>query len=175
MVEEKTLLHAVLVFPVTENEIMLGIKAAKIGAGKRNGWGGGIEAGENPIQAAIREFSEEAEAILLPEYLLKAAVVDFHNKKSNGEEFICRVHVYFSSKWIGEIRETGEMSDPRLFPKDQIPLEEMMPADKDWLIPALSGKKIYAEAYLGPFQKELLGKTLITEVNSFEQFDKPAT
>lgn len=86
----------------------------------------------------------------------KIAIVDFHNTKSDGETFVCRVHFFLVYEWVGKPKETREMVTPTWFSIDNLPLEEMMPADEYWLPIALSGKKIIVEAYLGPFQKTLL-------------------
>ncbi len=56
--EEKTLLNATVCLLVKDDEVMLGIKTKKIGAGCRNGYGGGIEPDELIKEAAIRELEE---------------------------------------------------------------------------------------------------------------------
>jgi 8-oxo-dGTP diphosphatase len=50
---------AVLCFIFQKNEVLLIEKLRGLGAGKVNGPGGRIEAGESPEQAAIRELQEE--------------------------------------------------------------------------------------------------------------------
>ena len=57
--EEKILYDAVLVFFVKDGKVLLPTKMKKIGKGKLNGYGGGIEKDETPITAAIREVEEE--------------------------------------------------------------------------------------------------------------------
>ena len=95
------------------------------------------------------------------------AIVDFHNTNSDGHSFTCRVHVYFVSQWEGEPQETEEMLTPTWFDKDALPLDGMMPADREWLPIILQGKKILAEAHYGPFQKTLLRHVKFRQVDSF--------
>jgi len=167
MEEEKTLLNATLCFLVKDNKVLLGFKTQKIGKDCWNGYGGGINDGETPKLAALRELKEEAGVITLPEFLEKAAIVDFHNTKSDGSTFVCRVHVYLVSQWTGNPRVTDEMINPTWFDIERLPLDKMMPADREWLPVVLSGKKIIATAKLGPFQKILLEEVKLQQVDSF--------
>ena len=179
MKEEKALYNATVCFLVKDNKILLGLKTKKIGEGCWNGYGGGIEDGESAVEAAVRELKEETSGkeaggiIALPEHLEKIAIVDFHNTKSDGKTFVCRVHFYLVKQWKGEAQETEEMIKPTWFGIDELPFEKMMPADKIWLPIALSGKSIVAKARYGPFQKELIGDVEINWVESFPE-DWPA-
>ena len=168
MAEEKTLLNAVLCFPVRTGEVMLGLKLQKIGAGKLNGWGGGIESGEMPIQAMIRELFVESGGVKTePGDYEKVAVIDFHNTKTDGTAFVCRVHIYLLLRWEGEFRTTDEIANPRWHRRDGLPLDEMMPADRAWLPPILAGRKLIGRAKYGPFQRELLEPMEIRYVVAF--------
>jgi 8-oxo-dGTP pyrophosphatase MutT (NUDIX family) len=167
--EEKVLNDATVCFLYRDGEILLGLKTQKIGKGKRNGYGGGVE-DESVLECAIRELKEETGGIItLPEHLEKIAIVHFHNTKSNGETFVCKVHFYLVHTWEGEIKDTEEMIDPKWFSIENLPLDEMMPADRQWLPIALSGKKIIAKAYLSPFQEKSLGDVEIEYVDSFDE------
>jgi len=141
MKEEKVLIDAVLCFLVKDNQVLLARKAKKIGAGCWSGYGGGIDDGETEIQSMIRELKEESGIIAKEESLEKVAIIDFHNTKSDGEKFICKVHIYLVNNWIGEPRETEEMLTPTWFDVAKLPFGEMMPSDKDWLPQLLCGKK----------------------------------
>lgn len=55
--EEKTLLKAVIVFPLRRRSVLLAKKAEKIGAGCWNGYGGGIVESETAI-----DFTTEVSA-----------------------------------------------------------------------------------------------------------------
>ena len=155
--EEKVLYDATVCFLHEDGRILLGLKTQKIGKGKRNGYGGGIEQDETALECAVRELEEETGVVASPEHLEKIAIVHFHNTKSDGEIFVCKVHFYLVHKWEGEVRETQEMSDPRWFAINKLPLDEMMPSDQQWLPIALGGKKIIVKACLSPFQEESLG------------------
>lgn len=165
--EEKVLLEATVCFLHKENEILLAMKTRKIGEGCWNGYGGGVEKGEKVIDAAARELEEESGVSTTPQNLNKIAVVDFHNTKSDDSTFVCRVHFYLVDEWTGSAKETEEMVNPTWFEINNLPLDQMMPADKVWLPIALSGKKIMAKACLGPFQKKLLRDVEIKYIDSF--------
>lgn len=167
MREEKELKNATVCFLYREGKILLALKTNKIGKGKRNGYGGGVE-DESVLDCAVRELKEETGGVVAsPDDLEQIAIVHFHNTKSDGKTFVCKVHFFLVHKWEGEVKETEEMIDPKWFSINDLPLDEMMPADKEWLPVALSGKKIIAKASLGPFQEKFLGDIEIIYVESF--------
>ena len=165
MKKEKILLHATVCYLKKDSDVWLSLKVAKIGAGCRNGYGGGIEKGETQKRTAQRELFEECKVRVLRKNLEKVAIVDFHNTKTDGETFVCRVHFYVTKIWKGKPKQTKEMINPKLFSLNNLPLSEMMPADKIFVPIILSGKKITANFYYGPFQKKLLKKGEIKEVD----------
>ncbi len=162
---EKTLLSASLIFPTTDTHVALALKKQKIGAGFLNGVGGGIEPGEDALACAVREAREEWSVVFDPATLNKVAVVDFHNRKSDGEVFTCRIHVFLGGAWEGEAVESDEMGLPQWFSKNNMPFERMMLADRDWFPHVLEGKYIYAQAWYGPKQQTLEKDTLVEVVD----------
>lgn len=167
MQEEKVLLNATVGFPIKGDRVLLGRKMNKIGAGCRNGYGGGIHDGETPEQSIVRELEEEAGIKINPDTLDKVAEIDCYNTKSDGETFTCKLYVYFFYQWEGDFQSSNEVSDPVWFNKQELPLDEMMLADREWLPIVLSGRKIIGEARYGPFQKTLLEPVKIQYVDSF--------
>ncbi|MCX6755385.1 MAG: NUDIX domain-containing protein [Candidatus Nomurabacteria bacterium] len=165
--KEKTLKEATVLYLKVKktNKIWLSIKADKIGKGCWNGLGGGIKKGETQKKAATREAKEEGKVKVLQKNLVKVAIIDFHNTKSDNTTFVCRVHFYITEKWKGKIKETKEMLKPTLFHIHDLPLKKMMPADKLFLPILLDGKKIEATFHYGPFQKKLIGEPIIKIVN----------
>lgn len=149
--------RAVLVFPVRGDEVCLPWKKRKIGAGKRNGYGGGINQDETDRDAAVREIAEEGGISIDPEQLRLRAFCHFITKYEEGEAH-CFVDVFTldMGKVLGELHESKEMGKPEWFPKDNLPMHELMPADKIWLPHILYDKKFRVHAVYGPKQQILL-------------------
>jgi len=166
MEKEKILLEAVLCFLVSGKKVRLAFKTKNIGKGRWNGYGGGIEKGEKPRKAAVREIWEEARVKADPKHLKKVAIIDFYNTRSDGSTFVCRVHVYIVRKWRGKPKETETMVNPTMFSVNDLPFKKMMPADRVWLPIVLKGRTVMAVAKYGPFQKKLFGGVEIHEVSS---------
>lgn len=150
-------------------EVLLARKTRHIGKGRWNGYGGGLEPGENLLTCAVRETRQESGLEVSSTDLEKVAEVTFHNTKSDGRNFSCLVHVYIISRWRGEPRASEEMMEPTWFPLANLPVSQMMPADSIWLPLILAGKKIIGTAHYGPFQRSLLRPVEITEVGRFER------
>jgi len=168
MEEEKILTLAVLVLLRRNNEVLLARKTRKIGKGCWNGYGGGVEKGETVRAAAVRELSQETGGLPVEEEdLEQVAVIHFHNTRSDGGTHITEMHVFVTDTWSGQVHATDEMATPTWFVVDEVPYDELMPSDRDWMPLVLADKKIVAHAYLGPFQKEKQGTTTIEEVVSF--------
>ena len=139
-----------------------------MGAGLLNGVGGGIEEGETPRDSAIREAQEEWGIVLDPSHLVHVAIVDFHNRKSDGDLFTCRVYVFLADTWEGTPQESPEMGPLAWYPKDALPYEELMLADRNWLPHCLTGQCIYAESWYGPKQETLERETVVRVVSADE-------
>ena len=164
MQEEKVLLKATVILPVKDGQVLLAIKTRKIGAGCRNGYGGGVEEGETIRECAVRELKDESGLIANKEDLEKVAIADFYNEKSDGTIFVCRVHFFLWKNWEGIPKETEEMINPTSFDISTLPLEDMMPADREFVPLILKGDKFLVEAHYTPFQRKLKGKVKIKRV-----------
>lgn len=133
----------VICFPLKGWKLTLGRRKCVPWLGCLSGFGGGVEEGETPTEAQVREFLEEAGAIIEEKDLIPVGIIHL---KLAGKE--CLLHVYCIEKWEGEIRETDEMS-PEEFPIWDIPTEGMIKGDELWLPWALAGYWFEAELVRG--------------------------
>lgn len=123
--------------------ILLGMKKRGFGAGRWNGFGGKVAAGETIENAARRELEEEAG--IRVENLSKVGIIEYEFKE-NPE--ILQVHFFKSDDFLGEIKESEEMR-PQWFHVNEIPFKEMWPDDIHWIPLFLSGKKFKGKFLLG--------------------------
>lgn len=117
------------------NRVLLGMKKRGFGAGRWNGFGGKVETGETPFDAAIREVQEEIGVTV--QDAQRRGMLEFFFEKT-GEEM--EVHVYGASRYEGEPSEGEEMA-PQWFSHADIPFDKMWPDDKYWIPLFLAGKK----------------------------------
>jgi len=115
--------------------ILLATKKKKLGAGRYNGFGGGIEGKETIEECAIRETLEEGNIKVLNP--LRVGKILFQFKK-NEEDHL--VHFFRASEYQGTPNETDEMK-PEWFNDTEIPYDKMWTADRYWLPLLLKGKK----------------------------------
>lgn len=115
--------------------ILLGMKKRGFGAGRWNGFGGKVEAGETVEEAAVREMKEETGVI--PMGVERRGVLEFEFEK-NPE--VLEVHVFKSNGVQGTARESEEMK-PHWFTINEIPFSKMWPDDKHWLPLFLQNKR----------------------------------
>jgi 8-oxo-dGTP diphosphatase len=127
-----------LLFLVKDNQILLAMKKRGFGAGKWNGVGGKIEAGESIEAALVRECQEEIG--ITPKSWKAVAELDFV-QDSTTDPWHMYVYAYISYEWEGEPTESEEMS-PQWFTTDQIPYKDMWDDDEYWLPKVLTGKLI---------------------------------
>jgi 8-oxo-dGTP diphosphatase len=122
-------------------EVLLGKKKARFGAGKYNGFGGKVEPDETIVQAAARELAEEAGVGVAREDLLPVGHLTFLFPYRREWEQV--VHVYAAYRWQGTPAESEEMV-PSWFRVDEIPYDEMWDDDRYWLPHILAGKRVRA-------------------------------
>ena len=117
-------------------KVLLGMKKRGFGAGRWNGFGGKVQEGEAVEGAARREVLEEAG--LTTKNISEAGIInfDFQDGSSSVE-----VHVFTANEFEGEPMETEEMR-PEWINADELPFDDMWPADRYWLPLVIQGKKI---------------------------------
>ena len=149
MFDENTASKRTICFPVTENDILLGMKLKGFGAGKYNGFGGKFDSSKgdkNMEDTAIRELREESELDADVHNLEYVALIDFDFPAR--PSFNQRVRVYFLKNWIGTPSTTIEMA-PQWFDLAHVPYTKMWDSDKLWLPSLLEGKKFHAKFICG--------------------------
>lgn len=118
-----------------DQKVLLGMKKRGFGAGRWNGFGGKVEAGETIEDAARREFFEEA-GIRVTD-IERVGLINF---EFMGDPVALEVNVFRADKFEGEPVESEEMK-PAWFNVDEIPFDQMWPDDKHWMPIFLEGKK----------------------------------
>lgn len=131
-----------LVFLRREGEILLAMKKRGFGAGRWNGPGGKVEAGETIEAAAKREVHEEIGVRV--GHLAQVASLHFYFVPEAGDAEYIECTVYATTSWEGEPAESEEMA-PRWYNEADIPYSEMWPDDMYWLPGVLEGKILHAE------------------------------
>ena len=120
-----------VVFPINERVVLLGMKKRGFGEGWWNGFGGKLKDGETYEVAAARETFEEAR--IRTNSLLHIANLHFYFNDVLGVVS----KAYMTQDFTGDPEETAEMR-PEYFDIDQLPFDEMWPADKLWVPDALA-------------------------------------
>ncbi|GIY25136.1 7,8-dihydro-8-oxoguanine triphosphatase [Caerostris darwini] len=111
------------------------MKKRGFGIGKWNGFGGKIEKGETMLECAKRHLLEEAG--LVAEDLEEVGRLEFEFIE---DPLIMKVHVFTSTRFQGEPRESEEMR-PQWFPESKVPFDEMWADDRLWIPLLLQGSK----------------------------------
>lgn len=129
-----------LCYCVTKDQVLLGFKKIRFGAGKWNGYGGKLEEGEAARVAALRELQEESGIVGEDRDLEQMALARFFFE----EQPIFECSIFIIRKWKGEPIETDEMK-PQWYPIDALPFDAMWDADRVWLPMILRGEKFEAD------------------------------
>ena len=137
--------HAVLCLLIKDTpipRILLAHKKVGFGIGKIVGVGGGIEAGETPELAGIREVQEEIGVTVTQAHLEAAATITFlFPAKPSWNHY---VHVFLARTWTGEAVESREVR-PMWFKIAEIPYAKMWHDAAHWLPVILTGEQIEAK------------------------------
>lgn len=125
---------ATLVFVVKDGRILLIRKKRGLGAGKVNGPGGRLEAGESFAACAVREVREEL--CVTPLHLVKMGQHAFQFI----DGYSTFVHVYRAADLAGTPAETEE-AEPFWCDLDAIPFDRMWEDDRYWLPLVIAGRR----------------------------------
>ena len=124
---------ATLLFVIRGGSVLLIRKKRGLGAGKVNGPGGRLEAGETPAACAVREVVEELG--VTPTGLTESGVLRF--LFVDGYSMHC--YVFRADDCVGDARETDEAA-PLWTRLDAIPYAEMWADDALWLPHLIAGR-----------------------------------
>jgi 8-oxo-dGTP diphosphatase/2-hydroxy-dATP diphosphatase len=116
-------------------KILLGMKKQRFGAGKYNGFGGGVEEGESLERCAIRETLEEARIEIINPKKFGEILFQF---EAGEQDHL--VHFLESREFYGTPTETDEMK-PEWFNEENLPYDKMWVDDKYWMPIFLKGEK----------------------------------
>jgi 8-oxo-dGTP pyrophosphatase MutT (NUDIX family) len=158
-----------LVFLIDKHgEVLLSEKLTKIGKNRWNGPGGKVEPNDSSIEErAVEEVRQEWGFIVPTNSLRKTAICYFRNINDDGSEYVCKVHVFVSRTFFGVARSSSEMGEPRSFKIDKLPFDDMIVADRFWVLDALRLRKIVVKATMKDNQRELVGMVNVIPVASF--------
>lgn len=132
--------RATLLFVIRDGQVLLIHKKKGLGAGKINGPGGRIEAGETPLEAAVREVEEEL--------CITPLGVEFCGelKFQFIDGFSIHGYVYRADDLRGEPQETEE-AIPLWTPLEAIPYERMWADDRIW-VPMMLAHQLFEGRFI---------------------------
>ncbi len=146
--------EATLLYVVRGGQVLLIRKKRGIGAGKINGPGGRLDAGERAVDAAVREVEDvlrvrELVALMIGEVLFQVR-----------GGIAMRIHVFRAGRIAGEPVETEEAA-PLWAALDAIPYRQMWASDRYWFPRMLAGDPFEMRT-LFDADDRLLGHDLLT-------------
>lgn len=127
-------------------EVLLGLKKNGFGQGKLVAFGGKIEPGEEPWQAAVRELREETGVTVRREDLEEAGRITFAFPAR--PEWDIAIHLFCAHRWDGTPAESEEMR-AGWFAVSAIPYAAMWDDARYWLPQVLAGQRIEARFVYG--------------------------
>src|ERR1035437_425534 len=110
-VDLEGLVDGTLCFFIRDYQVLLARKTRNIGEGTLNGYGGGREGNGSLEECCAREGFGECGIKVDPKNLRKFGIIYFHNLKSNGEFFVCKIHVFVATEWQREPKESVGMAN----------------------------------------------------------------
>jgi 8-oxo-dGTP diphosphatase len=127
------------VFDREANRLLMIHKKRGQGAGKWNVPGGKIQAGEDPVAAAIRETVEETG--IQPVAPREVGTLEFYFPAGNSWDNICTV--YSTENFTGALIPESEECRAQWVDAGQLPLDQMWDSDRHWLPLLISGKPFH--------------------------------
>lgn len=149
-----------LLFLRDGDRVLLIRKKRGHGAGKINGPGGKIDAGESPLESALRETHEETgirvtDAALVAEFrFLDLVALQWYG------------YVFLAHEWEGTPVETPE-ADPFWCPIAELPFDAMWDDDRYWLPRLLAGERLRGDFLFDD------GRLLAHRLTSFDEETEP--
>ena len=131
--------RATLLYVLCDGQILLIRKKRGLGAGKINGPGGRIEAGESAVECAVRETDEEVGI------RVRGVEERGYMRFQFVDGFSMQVDILTADAYEGTPCETDEAA-PLWFPIDDIPYGEMWATDRHWLPEIVAGKSLVGRA-----------------------------
>lgn len=146
--------RATLLFVIRNNQILLIHKKRGLGAGKINGPGGRIEAGETALEGAVREVEEEL--CVTPQEVSFCGELSF--QFVDGLSLHCSV--FRAENCTGTPQETDE-AIPLWVPIDKIPYDNMWQDDQYWM-PLMFDSKVFNGKFI--FDKDTMLDKVIEQI-----------
>jgi len=120
------------------SDVLLLKKKVGFSKDKWNGSGGIVKNENQDVDDYMYEETQKQTGIILKNYE-KVAELNFVFPKKNEQSHLA--HIYLCRKWEGEPKETDE-AKPQWFKVEDIPYNDMFPADIFWLPKIMTGKLI---------------------------------
>ncbi|KGJ79781.1 hypothetical protein GY21_03750 [Cryobacterium roopkundense] len=117
-------------------QVLLGRKKTGLGLGNIVGLGGKLEAGESPVEAAVREIEEESGLTVAHSALKPRGVLTY--LFPHRESWSQISHVFVCTEWTGTPRESDELN-PLWYDVDALPVDEMWDDARHCLPAVLTG------------------------------------
>ena len=122
------------------DDLLLGEKLTGFGAGRVVAPGGHVEAGESPLEAAVREAHEETGLVIRDASLHARLQFAFPARP----EWDLRLEVFGSTSYAGTLTPSSELA-PWWCPVTELPLERMWDDDRYWLTRVLAGERLQGD------------------------------